>query len=105
MTGSVKKTVTEKKLETVTDKGEEHSAYYMCKFFGEQCDADDVTVPDADNVFKNTKWTHHEGSLNCYDEHGADGAGWEAHLSGIDLTACKVACSEEASCNATAPYP
>ena len=29
----------------------------------------------------------------------------QAHLSGIDLTACKVACSEEASCNATAPYP
>ena len=38
-----------------------HSAYYMCKYFGEQCG--NVTVPDADNLFRNTNWTHHEGRL------------------------------------------
>ena len=37
----------------VADKGEGHTAYYMCKFFGEQCDAENVTVADADNVYKN----------------------------------------------------
>ena len=70
--------------------------YYMCKYFGEQCG--NVTVPDADNLFRNTHWTHHEGSLNCYDGSGADASSWQARRSGVDLATCKAACLEEASC-------
>lgn len=86
----------------------EHSAYYMCKFFGEQCDAKNATVADADKVFRSDNkssnsteaqpWTWHEGSLNCYEGYGAPEAPWQAHLSDVDLWACKTACSEVSGC-------
>ena len=57
-------------------------------------------MADADNAFRNTNWTHHEGSLNCYDGFGADASSWQAHRSGVDLATCKAACLEEASCTA-----
>ena len=62
-----------------------------------------AAVPDADNAFKNTRWTHHEGSLNCYDGFGADDSSWQAHRSGVDLATCKAACLEEASCHHPSP--
>lgn len=44
------------------------------------------------------QWTSYEGSLNCFDGHGAPGASDEAQFTAIPLEDCKRACLDTSGC-------